>query len=909
MATEKNLNNLVINKVENQDVYNYMKANSLINADELYFVEGDTNIPEVTETESGLMSAADKVKLNGIQEGAEQNVQADWNVTDVNSDAYIKNKPTTLPADGGDSDTVNGHTVEANVPADAKFTDTVYTHPNYTAKTNGLYKVTVDDTGHVSATNAVTKTDITALGIPAQDTTYSEAGTSLGLVKSGGDVTISSGIITVNDDSHNHVISNVDGLQAELDSKAEIDHTHSELVNGSVSVVLNTDASNYDLSPQYISAYFPEPVNMNSSLGTSSNQWDNVYAKSINLNGTSLQSTLNSKVDKVDGKGLSTNDLTATLKSNYDTAYTHSQQAHASADAEKNVIVGIQKNGTDLTVNSSTRKVNITVPTKTSELTNDSNFATTTALNAKVDKVDGKGLSTNDYTTAEKEKLAGIETGATKTVIDTALSSTSTNPVQNKAIYTKFTSVQSDIDSKVPSSRTINGKALTSNITLSASDVGALPNTTVIPSIDGLATETYVDNKVAGIVDSAPATLDTLNELAAALGDDPNFATTVATQIGTKVDKVEGKGLSTNDYTTTEKTKLSGIAEGAEVNQNAFSNVVVGSVTVAADSKTDTLTLVAGDNVTLTPDATNDKITIASKDTVYTHPSYTSKSSGLYKITVDGTGHVSGTTAVVKSDITGLGIPAQDTTYNEATTSAAGLMSASDKSKLDGLQDILDSKVDTVNGQYTVTTAGDGAAYTATVPGITTLTAGVSFIMVPHVVSTSTTPTLNVNGLGAKTIRRRLSAIATGVQSGYTTSWLAVNTPYRVIYDGTYWIVEGNTKPSASDLYGAVPVEKAGVATGGTTGQVLAKKSGTDYDVEWITPAAEITTDATLTQSGAAADAKAVGDALANIVTDVYSASTTAPSNTKLLWIDTGNGGIMKYYNGSAWVAIASTWG
>ena len=99
----------------------------------------------------------------------------------------------------------------------------------------------------------------------------------------------------------------------------------------------------------------------------------------------------------------------------------------------------------------------------------------------------------------------------------------------------------------MPSSRSINGKALTADITLSASDVGALPNTTVIPSINGLATETYVNNKVAGIVDSAPATLDTLNELAAALGDDPNFATTVATQIGNKVDKVDGKGLSTND--------------------------------------------------------------------------------------------------------------------------------------------------------------------------------------------------------------------------------------------------------------------------------------------------------------------------------------------------------------------------
>ncbi len=66
-----------------------------------------------------------------------------------------------------------------------------------------------------------------------------------------------------------------------------------------------------------------------------------------------------------------------------------------------------------------------------------------------------------------------------------------------------------------------------------------------------------------------------------------------------------------NNYTTTEKNKLTGIASGAEVNQNAFSNIKVGSTTVAADSKTDTLELVAGNNITITPDATNDKVTIA----------------------------------------------------------------------------------------------------------------------------------------------------------------------------------------------------------------------------------------------------------------------------------------------------------
>lgn len=89
---------------------------------------------------------------------------------------------------------------------------------------------------------------------------------------------------------------------------------------------------------------------------------------------TVQRTALDGKVDKVTGKGLSTNDLTTALKSHYDTAYTHSQTAHAPSNAERNVIVGIQKNGTDISVNTSTRKVNITVPTKTSELTNDSSF-------------------------------------------------------------------------------------------------------------------------------------------------------------------------------------------------------------------------------------------------------------------------------------------------------------------------------------------------------------------------------------------------------------------------------------------------------------------------------------------------------------------------------------------------------
>lgn len=161
-----------------------------------------------------------------------------------------------------------------------------------------------------------------------------------------------------------------------------------------------------------------------------------------------------------------------------------------------------------------------------------------------------------------------------------------------------------------------------------------------------------------------------------------------------KVDKVEGKDLSTNDYTNEDKEKLSSIASGAEVNQNAFSNVVVGSTTIAADSKTDSLTFVAGDNITLTPDITNDKITIASKDTIYTHPSYTARTGvptanqtpafgGTFSVpqpVSDSTGHI---TAINSRTVT---IPS-----TMATTSAAGLMSADDKSKLDNIAESADS--------------------------------------------------------------------------------------------------------------------------------------------------------------------------------------------------------------------------
>lgn len=364
------------------------------------------------------------------------------------------------------------------------------------------------------------------------------------------------------------------------------------------------------------------------------------------------------------------------------------------------------------------------------------------SLKNKVEVMAGKGLSTNDYTNAEKTKLAGIEEGANKTVIDTNLSSTSTNPVQNKVIY-------SALGNKVDKSITINGKSLSGNIVLGVEDINGVASDEELTAHNNDAAahpqiKDLIDTQAESISDvsdnlgqhvgntaihvtqadkdkwnSIKSAFDTvkvgdteltpeghsgniefiagngiqlsmtknatdaeitINNLvseisvetgtangtisvngedvkvkglgSAAYTDSTAYATPASIEqvltdsnqytdnavsthasnttlhtsmteknlwntVEDKVDKVSGKGLSTNDYTTTEKNKLAGIASGAEVNQNAFSNIKIGDTTVSADSKTDTLTLVAGSNITLTPDATNDKITISATNTTY----------------------------------------------------------------------------------------------------------------------------------------------------------------------------------------------------------------------------------------------------------------------------------------------------
>lgn len=119
----------------------------------------------------------------------------------------------------------------------------------------------------------------------------------------------------------------------------------------------------------------------------------------------------------------------------------------------------------------------------------------------------------------------------------------------------------------------------------------------VTASADGLMTVALY-NKLQGIEQSADVT-DAVNVSAAG-------AFMKASDTADNIIEGTKKKL----MTATEREKLSGIAMGAEVNQNAFSSVKIGSVTIDADSKTDTLEIEAGEGITVTPDKSGDKVTI-----------------------------------------------------------------------------------------------------------------------------------------------------------------------------------------------------------------------------------------------------------------------------------------------------------
>lgn len=81
----------------------------------------------------------------------------------------------------------------------------------------------------------------------------------------------------------------------------------------------------------------------------------------------------------------------------------------------------------------------------------------------------------------------------------------------------------------------------------------------IITAMAGKATASDIDTRINALIGAAPTALDTLVEIADALNNDPDFAATMTSRLADKVDKVAGKGLSTEDFTAELKAKLEGI--------------------------------------------------------------------------------------------------------------------------------------------------------------------------------------------------------------------------------------------------------------------------------------------------------------------------------------------------------------
>lgn len=177
---------------------------------------GSVTIPQTayenaTSTNDGLLTAEGFIKLEGIAEGA-----------------------TKVEASGTNGQIlINGQAVN------------VYQHPTSTALASGLYKITVDDNGHVTAGAAVQKADITALGLPGQDTTYEPAtGDANGLMSSG------------------HY-TKVEGIE----TGAQVNILEKVSVNGSA-LAINSKGVNIDLSNYALKSDIASAVNYKGSVDT-----------------------------------------------------------------------------------------------------------------------------------------------------------------------------------------------------------------------------------------------------------------------------------------------------------------------------------------------------------------------------------------------------------------------------------------------------------------------------------------------------------------------------------------------------------------------------------------------------------------------------------------------------------------
>lgn len=150
-------------------------------------------------------------------------------------------------------------------------------------------------------------------------------------------------------------------------------------------------------------------------------------------------------------------------------------------------------------------------------------------------------------------------------------------------LQAKIEGVIKQIDVRTGSASVIVDQATGKTLATALAEIIADLESAVAGGLTATQVETMINEKIAALVDSAPSTLDTLKEIATAITTNQGVIEQLNAAIGNKVDKVDGKGLSTNDFTTALLTKLNGIAEGATKVEASSTN---GNIKINGTEKT-----------------------------------------------------------------------------------------------------------------------------------------------------------------------------------------------------------------------------------------------------------------------------------------------------------------------------------